>query len=85
MPGLDLKSPRLLDSTSALELRSPDHPSIMFNLGLCEEHRGRLREAHDRYRRVIAGGEDTNYARLGAARIEDRWRANAQIESQRGR
>ena len=67
---------------SALEPRNPDHPSVLFNLGLCEESRGRLREAHDYYQRVIAGDDDDDYARLGAARIEDRWRANAQLESQ---
>jgi hypothetical protein len=68
---------------SALESRNPAHPSVLFNLGLCEESRGRLREANDYYQRVIAGDEDDDYARLGAARIEGRWRANAQLESQR--
>jgi hypothetical protein len=70
---------------SALEPRNPDHPSVLFNLGLCEESRGRLREAQDYYQRVIAGDDDDDYARLGAARIEGRWRANAQLESQRRR
>jgi len=55
---------------------------VLFNLGLCAESRGELHEASDRYRRVIAGGEDTGYARQGAGRIEGRWRANAQLESQ---
>lgn len=67
-----------------LEPRNAGHPSVLFNLGLCEESRGRLREAHDFYQRVLAGGEDTNYARLGVERIEQRWRANAQLESRRG-
>jgi hypothetical protein len=66
---------------SALEPRNPDHPSVLFNLGLCEESAGRLREAHDYYQRVIAAGHDADYARQGAARIEGRWRANAQLES----
>jgi hypothetical protein len=68
---------------AALEPRNPDHPSVLFNLGLCEESRGRLREARDYYQRVIAGDEDDDYAKLGADRIEGRWRANAQLESQR--
>ncbi len=66
---------------SALEPANPDHPSVLFNLGLCEESRGRLREAHDYYQRVIAGAADDDYARQGAARVEARWRANAQLES----
>ena len=66
---------------AGLEPRSPDHPSVLFNLGLCEESRGRLREAHDYYQRVIAGDDDDDYARQGADRIEGRWRANAQLES----
>jgi tetratricopeptide (TPR) repeat protein len=70
---------------AALEAGNPDHPSVLFNLGLCEESRGRLREAHDYYQRVIAGDEDDGYARLGAARVEARWRANAQLDSQRPR
>jgi len=67
-----------------LEPRNAGHPSVLFNLGLCEESRGRLREAHDFYQRVIAGGREANYARLGVERIEQRWRANAQLESRRG-
>lgn len=66
---------------AALEPRNPDHPSVLFNLGLCEESRGRLREAHDYYQRVVAGGRDKDYALQGAGRIEGRWRANAQLES----
>jgi hypothetical protein len=66
---------------AALEPGNPDHPSVLFNLGLCEESRGRLREAHDYYQHVIAGDDDDDYARQGAARIEGRWRANAQLES----
>jgi hypothetical protein len=69
------------DAWMALAERNPDHPSVLFNLGLCEESQGQLREAHDYYQRVIAGGEDEDYARQGAARVEGRWRANAQIES----
>jgi hypothetical protein len=68
---------------SALEPGNPEHPSVLFNLGLCEESRGRLREAHDYYQHVIVGDDDDDYARLGAARIESRWRANAQLDSQR--
>ena len=67
---------------AALEPGNPGHASVLFNLGLCEESRGRLREARDYYQRVIAGGDDDAYARQGAARIEARWRANAQLESQ---
>lgn len=66
---------------AALEERNPDHVSVIFNLGLCAESRGELYEAFDYYRRVIAGGADTAYARQGAARVEARWRANAQLES----
>lgn len=68
------------EAWAALEPGNPDHPSVLFNLGLCEESEGRLREAHDYYQRVI-GGADDGYARQGAGRIEGRWRANAQLES----
>ncbi|HEY6817115.1 MAG TPA: hypothetical protein VI168_16375 [Croceibacterium sp.] len=66
---------------SALEAANPDNAAVLFNRGLCAESSGELYEASDYYRRVIAGGEDTGYARQGAARIEGRWRANAQLES----
>lgn len=66
---------------AALEGRNPDNAAVLFNLGLCEESRGELYAAHDYYRRVIAAGEDTGYARQGETRIEGRWRANAQLES----
>ena len=68
---------------SALEAGNPDNTAILFNLGLCAESRGALYEAHDYYRRVLAGDEDVDYARQGAARIEARWRANAQLEGPR--
>ena len=68
-----------------LEPGNPDHPSVLFNLGLCEESQGRLREEHDYYQRVIAGDDDDDYAKLGASRVEGRWRANAQIEAQHRR
>lgn len=68
---------------AALEPGNPDHPSVLFNLGLCEESHGRLREARDYYQRVIVGGDEDSYARLGTVRIESRWRANAQLESRR--
>ena len=64
---------------------NPDHPSVLFNLGLCEESAGRLREAHDYYQRVLVGGDGDDYARLGVSRIEGRWRANAQLESRQRR
>ncbi len=66
---------------SAVGARNPDNPAVQFNLGLCEESRGSLREAYDHYRRAAAGPGDTEYARQGGQRIEDRWRANAQLES----
>lgn len=69
----------------ALEAGNPDHPSVLFNLGLCEESAGRLREAHDYYQRVLVGGDGDDYARLGVGRIEGRWRANAQLESHQRR
>jgi len=69
---------------SALEAANPDNAAVLFDLGLCAESRGELYEAFDYYRRVIAAGEDAGYARQGAARIEARWRANAQLESRRG-
>lgn len=69
------------EAWAALEPGNPDHPSVLFNLGLCEESAGRLREANDYYQRVIRGGKDDGYARQGAGRIEGRWRANAQLES----
>jgi hypothetical protein len=67
---------------SALEAGNPDSAAVLFNLGLCAESRGELYEASDYYGRVVAGGEDAGYARQGIARIEGRWRANAQLESQ---
>jgi hypothetical protein len=69
----------------ALEAGNIDHPSVLFNLGLCEESAGRLREAHDYYQRVLARGDGDDYARLGVSRIEGRWRANAQLESHQRR
>lgn len=68
---------------SALEAANPDHVAILFNLGLCAESRGELHEASAYYRSVIAGGEDAAYARQGMTRIEQRLRANAQLESRR--
>src|SRR5688572_7779243 len=67
---------------SALEAGNPDNAAVLFNLGLCAESRGELYEASDYYRRVVAGGEEAGYARQGVDRIEGRWRANAQLESQ---
>jgi hypothetical protein len=66
---------------AALEPGNPGHPSVLFNLGLCEESQGRLREAHDYYQQVIAGDDHDEYAKQGTGRIEGRWRANAQLES----
>jgi hypothetical protein len=66
---------------SALEAGSPTQSAVLFNLGLCAESRGELFEASDYYRSVIAGGEDAAYARQGMGRIEQRLRANAQLES----
>jgi len=68
---------------SAIEARNPENAAILFNLGLCAESHGELYEAYDYYRGVLAGGEDVGYARQGLGRIERRWRANAQLESQR--
>jgi hypothetical protein len=68
---------------SALEGANPAHAAILFNLGLCAESRGELHEASDYYRSVIAGGEDAAYARQGMARIEQRLRADAQLERRR--
>jgi len=67
---------------SALEAGYPGNAAVLFNLGLCAESRGELYEASDYYRRVVAGGEEAGYARQGVDRIEGRWRANAQLESQ---
>lgn len=77
--------PGACNAWSALEATNPDNAAILFNLGLCAESQGELYEASDYYRRVIAGGDDAAYARQGMARIEQRWRANAQLESQGAR
>ena len=68
---------------SALEAGNSANAAILFNLGLCAESRGELYEAYDYYRRVLAEDEDVDYARQGVARIEARWRANAQLEGWR--
>jgi hypothetical protein len=65
---------------SALEAGTPTQ-AVLFNLGLCAESRGDLHQASDYYRSVIAGGEDAAYARQGMARVEQRLRASAQLES----
>lgn len=67
---------------SAIEARNPENAAVLFNLGLCAESRGELYEAYDYYRGVLAGNDDVGYARQGMARIEGRWRANAQLEAQ---
>ena len=67
---------------SAIEAGNPANAAVLFNLGLCAESRGELYEAYDYYRGLLAGDDDVGYARQGIARIEARWRANAQLEAQ---
>ncbi|MBX3593177.1 hypothetical protein [Sphingomonas sp.] len=67
----------------AMDGQAPDHPSIVFDLGLCAESRGEYRRALDLYRRaaaLIGGGGNEGTAgieraeRLIAAREDDRER-----------
>ena len=67
------------DAFHALEANNTDHPSVLFNLGLCAESAGDLAAAEDYYRRTLTANAKADYAGAGMRRIADRRRADAQL------
>lgn len=59
---------------------NPDHPSLVFNAGLCAERADRLDEALDLYRRAESASSAQAYARAGLDRVTSRMDAAIQLE-----
>lgn len=68
----------------SLEQASPDHVSVLFNIGLCHESEGRLDEAEAYYLRALEARPDKTYVHEGLGRIASRRRGAAQLAA-RGR
>lgn len=72
------------DAFAGLEAANPANPSLLFNLGLCAESRGELDLADQYYRRALAADAKTDYAGQGLRRLDERRRANAQLDAHYG-
>jgi hypothetical protein len=68
----------------ALAADLPDHPTVVFNRGLCAEMLGQLDLAETHYRRVLELAPREDYAITGLRRIDARRRADRQIAAHWG-
>jgi hypothetical protein len=72
------------DEFDALEATYPQHPSVLFNIGLCAEGIDDLDKAEAYYQRTLSIESGKDYPSDGLRRIADRRRAAAQLNSQFG-
>ena len=69
---------------AALEANNPQHPSVLYNIGLCAEGLDDFEKAADYYNRALAVEPGKDYPTRGLQRISDRARADMQLEEHFG-
>ncbi len=69
------------DAFEALEANNPTQVSVLFNIGLCYEQAGALVVAEEYYNRALESDPKRDYPTQGIARIESRYRGEAQLEA----